>query len=879
MISLRLRTHLIFYLSTITFLLSLAIISLNTMRFKEHLIHNLADQGKTLAYHIAISVADDIISENYSPLQDFVREFTTQTDVIGIEIADANENILATNDLTKLGSPIKRYPTDTPPHQKDKTRLYKDNTNRILIVTTPIKVHNITIGKARVIMSTEEIMAQLSDVQYKSMLTGAFFWLISIGLGIFIARIFTKPMYGLMRATNNISEGNFKEDIPKSHTISELNNFSKALKVMRNTIATREEDLRESERKFRHLFERAMEGIFVCTISGKLEEINPAMISLLRASSKGDVLEKNVFTDLFQDRENVTALLQHIVRHNFVQNREIQLTRLDGSLIEVSLSCHAVRGAEGNVEKLEGLMRDITIQKRASMEISRMRNLLNNIYESMPSMLVTLDSEGIVTQWNTAAHKITDITPLKAIGKNLWELLPSLRKYQKQYDHTNLKRQSIQLRHEQLSDDDKRLFDVTFFPLLADEGTSGVAIRLDDITELENKEQQLRQAQKMECVGNLAGGLAHDFNNILSTILGNLSLTEFELNTHGHISDKQLRESITNMTTAGYRAADLVRQLLTLSSKQESNLIPVDLNISIKNIKKLSENTFDKSVSFVTFPADTPANVLADPGQVEQVLLNLSINAAHAMTLMRGKKTWGGTLTIELNKVIVDDHFRKTHPEADKPAYWLLSVSDTGVGMKPKTISKIFDPFFSTKKQGRGSGLGLAMAYNIIKQFNGFIDTYSEKGMGTVFNVYLPLLDKPIKIKPKNTLPRIHFGSGLILVVDDDELVRKLSCKIIQTAGYEVLTARDGRDAVEIYRDHRNEIKAVILDMVMPIMSGKEAYLELRQINPDIKVLLTSGFRQDVRVEEILGLGVNAFLKKPFSLKSMTKSLQDLLQP
>ncbi|MDH4317244.1 MAG: response regulator [Desulfobulbaceae bacterium] len=877
MTSLRFRTHLIFYLSTITFLLSLAITSLNSYRFKNDLIHNLSDHGKTVCYHIALSATDYLLTEDYSSLQEFIVEFTEKAHVKGIMISDEQGKILASHNLGHLGAKIEEYPDSRHPEPDDPTKIFMDEPGHRLIVTTPVEVIGVTIGWVRVVMSTDEIMKQLVEVRNKDLLLGGLLWLLSIGFGIVTARFFTKPMYGFMQLTDNITRGNFQAGIPGPTGVVELDNFSGALRVMADTIREREKELRQSEQKYRHLFERAMEGIFVCTIKGDMVDCNPAMVALLRMGSKKALLGKNLFSDYFPEQEDVALLLKHIMRNNFVQNLELRLKRNDGSFMDAAVSCHAVLGLEGEVETLEGLLRDVSIQKRAALEVDRMRDFLNNIYESMPSMLVTLDREATVTQWNSAAVRITSIPPAETIGRSIWDLLPFLAAYREQYELTRTHRHSVRFRHEELSKSNKKLFDMTFFPLVADDNVVGVAIRLDDVTDLESKEQQLRQAQKMECVGTLAGGLAHDFNNILSTILGNLSLTEFELNTHGHISEEQLRDSISNMTTAGYRAADLVRQLLTLSSKQEGNLVPVDLNLSIKHIKKLGDNSFDKSVHFTTLPSESQAYVLADPGQVEQVLLNLCINAVHAMTIMRGHKTWGGNLTVALSKAKTDRRFYSRHPDATAAAYWVLSISDTGVGMDPDTITKIFDPFFTTKSQGRGSGLGLTMVYNIIKQFHGFIEVNSQKAMGTTFHIYLPLLNKRSDHPPRNKTPLIYSGTGVILVVDDDELVRKLTAEILQTAGYRVLTAQNGREAVEIYRDKRDEIAAIILDMVMPVMSGKEAYLELRQLNPDVKVLLISGFRRDSRVEEVLQLGINDFLQKPFNLESMTKAMRDLL--
>jgi CheY-like chemotaxis protein len=250
------------------------------------------------------------------------------------------------------------------------------------------------------------------------------------------------------------------------------------------------------------------------------------------------------------------------------------------------------------------------------------------------------------------------------------------------------------------------------------------------------------------------------------------------------------------------------------------------------------------------------------------------------MTIMRkeGEK-FGGNLNIFLERVQADKYFFKLHPEV-KPEefYWTISVQDTGIGMSPQTLGKIFDPFFTTKGEGKGTGLGLAMAYTTIKQHNGFIDVYSQEGVGTTFHIYLPVLrskfiDKDIKRKKL----KIQRGEGLILVIDDEQIMRQTAKSILEECGYDVLLAGDGEEGVQIYKEHHDRIKAVILDMVMPKMSGQQAYIELNKVNNSVKVLLASGFKQDARVESILELGVKGFIQKPYGLVNLANSIHDVI--
>ncbi|UCH98365.1 MAG: response regulator, partial [Candidatus Aminicenantes bacterium] len=259
------------------------------------------------------------------------------------------------------------------------------------------------------------------------------------------------------------------------------------------------------------------------------------------------------------------------------------------------------------------------------------------------------------------------------------------------------------------------------------------------------------------------------------------------------------------------------------------------------------------------------------------------INAAHAMTIMRkeGEK-YGGSLSISLERVQTDKYFLQLYPETEpeekEEDYWTISVQDTGIGMNPQTLDKIFDPFFTTKEDGKGTGLGLAMVYNIIKQHKGFIDVYSQERIGTTFHIYLPIL-KPNKLEEKNhkLKEKIHRGEGLILVVDDEEIMRQTAKAILEECGYDVILAANGEEAVNIYKKYHHTIKGVLLDMVMPKMSGKQAYMEMSKMNENVKVLLASGFKKDSRVESILELGVKGFIQKPYALVKLANSMHEVL--
>jgi len=877
--SFRVRTLFILFSTLVSLLLTVAIIAFYTSRFQDFSFAQIALHGKDMAKNIAFTVADDLITENYASLQELVEEYAARGEIIGIQISDPEGVILAASEVGLAGARLEDVPAGECDRNGQEVCVILEDERARLMITTPIVVGTVELGKTRVVLSARTVLLHLREIQRNGVWIGLVFWLFFAGIGYWFAGYLTRPVQKFMRVAERIGQGDFREQIPKDTWVYELERFGRTLDTMATAIEVREQELQKSENKFRHLFERVIEGIFVVDGKGQIIDVNPAFMRILGTASRKIMLEQNLFANIFENEEAWSQFQQLIAEQGFVKDYELTLIKSDSSPVIVSLTCHMVRGKDGRVLLYEGLIRDISTQKMAEREIVRMRNYLNNIIESMPSMLFTLDGDANITQWNSAASRITGVTPDSAIGRKIYDIFPFFRKYSPQVEALNRQHIPLTLLRQRVMQDVDHFYNLILFPLVAN-GVNGVAVRFDDITELETMEQRLRQAQKMESIGILAGGLAHDFNNVLAAMLGNLSLLQYKLNTSREVPASEIQGYLAQMESAGQRAVDMVRQLLTLSRRNQTDLVPVDLNLTIKHVRKLGENTFDKSVQVVTRPAPYPAYVLADTTEMEQVLLNLCINGIHAMTIMRGEgAVWGGTLTIAVDQVLVDPIFRKRHPDAAANAYWKLSVADTGVGMDSKTMARIFDPFFTTKKQGEGTGLGLAMVYNIVRQQMGFMDVYSEPGLGSTFNIYLPVLvregvDVPFSDDPLT----VTLGEGLILVVDDDAVVRDMAENILKIAGYTVITAENGQDGVAKYRQHHANIKAVLLDMAMPVMSGGEAFVEMKKINPAVKVLLASGFRKDGRVEEVLGQGVRDFLQKPYTMADLTLAMSKVIQ-
>ena len=412
---------------------------------------------------------------------------------------------------------------------------------------------------------------------------------------------------------------------------------------------------------------------------------------------------------------------------------------------------------------------------------------------------------------------------------------------------------------------------INFIPVQLETGENLIAC--EDITELKRAEEekavlheQLRQSQKVEAIGRLAGGIAHDFNNLLTVIKGYSQLSSFELK-----EGDPLRVNIDEIQNAAERAASLTRQLLAFSRRQVMEMKVLDLNTLLRDLEKMLRRVIGEDIEMVIQLAEDLGRVRADVGQIEQVIMNLAVNAKDAMPS-------GGKLTIETANVELDESYARSHVDVRHGHYVMFSVSDTGVGMTPEVRERIFEPFFTTKEMGKGTGLGLSTTYGIVKQSEGHIWVYSVQGKGTTFKIYLPRVNEPLEEIRKDVLKEeLPRGNETILIVEDEEDVRKLAGKILEKQGYRILESFNGDDALVACERRKSPIHLMLADIIMPGMSGSELAKLLKPLYPEIKILYMSGYTDNAVVRHgVLEKGVN-YIQKPFTMEGLARKVREVL--
>ncbi len=632
--------------------------------------------------------------------------------------------------------------------------------------------------------------------------------------------------------------------------------------------------LRDSEESYRALVEKMQALICRFLPDGTLSFVNSAYCQYFK-KTREELIGKNFFQFILQkEQSKVKKHFESLTQEKPVVSYEHRVLAPDGKIRWQTWTDHAIFNNNGVLQQYLSIGLDVTESKKTEQALRESEERFRELAELMPETIFEMNLEGTLTFVNRNAYNYFGYTP--ADLKQGLSSFDMIRAEDRALAKQNVAR-ILKGERPDINEYTALRKDGTTFPVMIHSapifkegkpvGLRGFIIDMADRKKAEEErrklEVQFQQAQRFEALGTLAGGIAHDFNNLLMNIQGNTSLMLFEIdNAHPHF---ELLKNIEKQVKSG---ALLTRQMLGYARKGKFNVKPLDLN----QIVGESAETFGRTRKEITIERELEDNlfsIAADQGQIEQVLLNLYVNASDAMP-------GGGKLFLKTkNETHLNIKGDRYNPKPGN--YVQLTISDTGTGMDKATMERIFDPFFTTKAMGRGTGLGLASVYGIIKNHDGYIDVDSVKGRGTTFTIFLPATEKRVEDHAEADT-RLIKGSGTLLIVDDEQLVLDVGVNMLERLGYTVLKAHNGAEAVKIFEAHKDRIKMVILDIIMPGMGGGMVYDKIKAINPKVKVLLSSGYSVDGMAIELLERGCDGFMQKPFTMEQLSGKIQQILR-
>ncbi len=564
------------------------------------------------------------------------------------------------------------------------------------------------------------------------------------------------------------------------------------------------------------------------------------------------------------DRKHVQDNVTECLRNNQPYNCDFRIVRPDETIRYLHAEGRVQVDGENRPVKMHGIVQDLTERTIAEEKIKQQAGLLDKAQDA----IYVCDQNYNITYWNRSCKRLYGWTEDEAIGKPSIELLyggdfvkvNQIRTHLHEHDEWH-----GELKHK--AKDGHIVLVESRWTMVRDEKgnpTSALVINTD-ITERKQIEGQYLRAQRMESIGTLAGGIAHDLNNVLAPILLSLEILKQRTN------DASLDKIINTIYTSAQRGAEMVKQVLGFARGIEGDRLVLQPKHVFDEVVRIIKETLPRNIEIQTEIPKNLYTISGDVTQLSQIFMNLCVNARDAMPR-------GGTLTLSAENITVDEHYAKIHTDAMPGNYVALKVADTGTGIPQEIIDKIFDPFFTTKEVGKGTGLGLSTAHSITKSHGGFLNVYSELNKGTMFHVYLPAVTQQLNVKTQIEQTILPTGNGeTILVVDDESAIREITRSVLLTYGYSVITAADGTEAIAKYVEYKEIIAAVITDMMMPHMDGATAIMALRKLNPSLKIIACSGTGGMSRTSEAIAPQVQTFLKKPYTSELLLTTLKSVL--
>ncbi|MGV3661719.1 MAG: PAS domain S-box protein [Prosthecobacter sp.] len=644
-----------------------------------------------------------------------------------------------------------------------------------------------------------------------------------------------------------------------------INTALEQAKLRRVALETQHK-LRQSEERFRQLAENIHEVFWSTDVAkNQMLYVSPAYETIWGRTCESLYASPQTWMEAVHPDDRDRVICAAVARQlDGSYDEEYRIVRPDGSQRWIRDRAFPVRNDKGEVYRVVGLARDVTDRVQSHEQLREQASLLDKARDA----ILVRDLEHRITYWNKGAEQLYGWEAAEVLGRKISELI-----YRDAGPFEAAT--AVALEHgewigelEQVNRADVPILVEARWTLVRDEkGAPHSILAINtDITEKKRMEQQFLRAQRLENIGTLAGGIAHDLNNVLSPILMSIGLLRLTS------SDDRSKSMLTTIETSAKRGADMVRQILSFARGVEGQRTPLDVSLIIKDVQHLVQETFPKNLQVHCSIADDLPAVMGDHTQLHQILLNLCVNARDAMPS-------GGMLTITAVSTAVDALAASTQSEARACPYVLIKVIDTGTGMPPELVDKIFDPFFTTKEVGKGTGLGLSTVLAIVKSHGGFLEVQSEPGRGTTFAIFLPSnisSSEPQASLPVEALPRGH--GELILIVDDEAAVRAIARETLEAFGYRVLSAADGTEALSLYSVHQAEIAAVVTDLMMPVMDGSVTIQVLKRINPKVKVIAGSGIATEGTSARMAELGVKHFLPKPYTTQDVLGALNLVLR-
>ena len=618
------------------------------------------------------------------------------------------------------------------------------------------------------------------------------------------------------------------------------------------------EEIAVSESKFRNLFENSLVGMMRLLLdNGEVIEANQSLKSIVGSSSVADI--SNMLRANTQGKW--TECFKQIKKIGQVDAFEMPLVSQDGEILWVSISARAYY----NEGYADGIVSDITSRKSVEEKVRDQAELLDKTTDA----IIVLDFNAHIVYWNRGAELLYGWGALEVQKKHIVDFIfpDSLStEFQRALSHVREKAEwsgelELSSRYRGMLVAECR------FTLIKDGNGQPKSILCinTDITQKKQLESQILRAQRMESIGTLAGGIAHDLNNILAPIVVSIDILKRT------IGDTLGKKTLAAIESSAKRGSDMVKQVLTFARGIQGERVKIRVEHVLAEVIRLIEETFPRSIEVINEIPKQLWPVMGDATQLHQVFMNLVVNARDAMPQ-------GGTLTIKAQNTVVSEEFAKLQYGVVPGPYIHFQVIDTGTGITEHIREKIFEPFFTTKEIGKGTGLGLSTSLGIVKSHGGFLTLETEVGRGTTFHIYLPGdLEEEEKKEERNLEPVRQANNELILVVDDETPLREVASSTLEAYGYRTMVAEDGVKALELFKAHRNEVKAVVTDMMMPHLGGAETIRELRKLDPNIKIIVMTGLRipDDIQIEDIQS--VDGVLQKPYTAEKLLRTLQDVL--